>query len=412
VAGADGSNERLVFSASTDRPPYLFANGPAGSVAAPAWSPEGARIAFRAEEGTVPGSGKQFVVLVNVADGTADWRALPAPLAGGGTVSWLSPNALVLIQGTGPQAAKQLWRMSVPDGQLTRLTNDLSDYSGISLTADRASLVTARVDRRVGVWVADAKGGNLREVAPMQTESGAFRAQLAWVATRVAFTRGSGIWAVEAGGGTPVELVANGLGPSGSKDGKTMVYSSLGANGSDIGIRRLALESGSISHLDDRPTRVRLAPDASGYLLVSAVKQFMVWTPFGGGAARELNKEFVPGGAFDVSRDGTRAVWAGPRAAVAYFYCDLPACATVKTVAAAPRSLGVIRLVPDNSGVAFIDESGMNIWVQPFDGRPAYALTSFRDLTLQDFDWSHDGKHLAIMRSEGRQDIVMIKGLR
>src|SRR5688572_18887759 len=176
VADANGTNERLVFSASTDRPPYLFANGPAGSAAAPAWSPDGVRIAFRAEEGTVPGSGKQFVVLVNAADGTADWRALPAPLAGAGTVAWLSSNALVLSQGTGPQAAKQLWRMSVPDGQVTRLTNDLSDYSGISLTADRASLVTARVDRRVGVWVADAKGGNLREVAPMQAESAAFRA--------------------------------------------------------------------------------------------------------------------------------------------------------------------------------------------------------------------------------------------
>src|SRR6185369_9100240 len=130
-----------------------------------------------------------------------------------------------------------------------------------------------------------------------------------------------------------------------------------------------------------RPTRVRLWPDASGYLTLSAIKQFMVWTPLDGGAARELNKAFIPGGAFDVSRDGRRAVWAGPQAAVSYYYCDLPACASVTTLPAAPRALGVIRLTPDNLGVAFIDESKTNIWLQPFDGRPAYALTSFRDLT-------------------------------
>ena len=412
VADADGTNQRQAAVIGIERTPYAISNGAIGSVAAPAWSPDGARIAFRAEEGTLVGSGQPFVVLVNVADGTADWRSLPAPLAGAGTVAWLSSNTLVLSQGTGPQAPKQLWRMGVLDGNLTRLTNDLSDYSGMSLAADRTSLVTARVDRRVGVWAADAAGRTPVEVAPKRTESAAFRAHLGWVGTRVAFTRGAGIWAVELAGGSPVELVANGVAPSGDASGKTMVYASMGGNGSEVGLMRMTFDGGPHSRLDDRPSRVRLAPDASGYLSASAAMQFMVWTPLNGGPARDLNQVFVPGQAFDVSRDGIRVAWAAARAEVSYFYCDLPACANVKSVAASPRALGVIRITPDNTGVAFIDESRVNVWVQPFDGRPAHALTSFRDLTVQDFDWSHDGKHLAIMRSEGRQDIVMVKGLR
>jgi hypothetical protein len=302
--------------------------------------------------------------------------------------------------------------MTVPGGQLTRLTNDLSDYSAISLAVDRTSLVTARIDRRVGVWMADSNGANLREVVPMRTESAVFRAQLGWVGTRLAFTRGSGIWAIEAAGGAPVELVAEGLSPSGSANGKTMLYSSMGTNGSDTGIRQLSLDTGTISRLEDRPTRARLAPDVSGYLAISATKQTMVWTPLGGGPARELNQEFVPGQAFDVSRDGKRAVWTSPTADVTYSYCELPACTTVKSLKASRRALGVIRLTPDNTGVAYIDESRQNIWLQPLDGRPAFPLTSFRDMAVQDFDWSYDGKLLAIMRSETRQDIVMIKGLR
>ncbi|MND00823.1 hypothetical protein D3C83_195650 [compost metagenome] len=50
--------------------------------------------------------------------------------------------------------------------------------------------------------------------------------------------------------------------------------------------------------------------------------------------------------------------------------------------------------------------------VQPIDGRPAYALTSFTDMIVNDFDWSYDGKRLAIVRSDIRQDIVLLKGLR
>ena len=36
---------------------------------------------------------------------------------------------------------------------VTRMTNDLSDYEGVSVTADRDRLVTARRDTRVGVWI-------------------------------------------------------------------------------------------------------------------------------------------------------------------------------------------------------------------------------------------------------------------
>ena len=90
--------------------------------------------------------------------------------------------------------------------------------------------------------------------------------------------------------------------------------------------------------------------------------------------------------------------------------CDLPACKTPRNVEA-PRSTPV-RWMPDDRGVAYIDATQSNLWVQPFDGKPPYQLTHFTDRIIEHFAWSHDGKRLAIARTTTTNDIVLFKGLR
>jgi hypothetical protein len=68
--------------------------------------------------------------------------------------------------------------------------------------------------------------------------------------------------------------------------------------------------------------------------------------------------------------------------------------------------------MPDDSGVAYIDATQSNLWVQPFDGNPPHQLTHFTDRIIEDFAWSHDGKRLAIARTTTTNDIVLFKGLR
>jgi Tol biopolymer transport system component len=52
-----------------------------------------------------------------------------------------------------------------------------------------------------------------------------------------------------------------------------------------------------------------------------------------------------------------------------------------------------------------------NIWVQPLDGRAAVRLTQFAedDQTIRDFEWSPDGKRLAISRRTTEWDIVLFQ---
>jgi serine/threonine protein kinase len=159
VADGDGSHERVL---ATRRLPAVFTRGQVH----PTWSPDGRRIALLGEDSSRGLTTKQLVV-VDVASGVEQVVPLPLSSVAPGTgLAWLDPGSLVVSRAAEAGAPTQLWRLSYPEGQLSRLTNDLSDYVGVSLTADRDSFVTKRSDTRVSVWVGDGSGTIGADVVP------------------------------------------------------------------------------------------------------------------------------------------------------------------------------------------------------------------------------------------------------
>jgi len=51
-----------------------------------------------------------------------------------------------------------------------------------------------------------------------------------------------------------------------------------------------------------------------------------------------------------------------------------------------------------------------NIWVRPLDGGPERQLTNFRSEQMFRFDWSRDGKDLAVTRGGMMKDVILISG--
>jgi Tol biopolymer transport system component len=68
--------------------------------------------------------------------------------------------------------------------------------------------------------------------------------------------------------------------------------------------------------------------------------------------------------------------------------------------------------VPGGWGLAYVDSRGgvSNIWVQPLDGSPPLQLSDFKDERIDSFDWSPDGRYLAVVRSIETSDVVLIEG--
>jgi Tol biopolymer transport system component len=105
-----------------------------------------------------------------------------------------------------------------------------------------------------------------------------------------------------------------------------------------------------------------------------------------------------------------RIVFVGPDSNVRYF--DLDPSLKVVFHNPGPPSSSAFHFSPDGKFLAFVvEDHGMdNIWLQPIDGSKGRKLTDFKGTdNIQDFRWSPDGKHLALLRYNTVSDVILLR---
>src|SRR5439155_13403016 len=266
VADEDGRGERTL---ATRRLPLQFlsiANGPVPHSSAPAWTPDGRAIAGCGTSG----ANSDIVVVdattgatrtVHIAGGTA--RALLA-------VAWMDGDSLIVNGRLGAATMlTQLWRVASADGRASRLTNDLSDYAGVSVSVARDTLATTRVVERASIWIGDGDARNGGEVASTDDH---WPRDVVWASTRLLYrTAVSGemtLAAVDPRSGVSERIPVNVGNSRGSvavtSDGQTVVF-----GGSD-GLWRVAIDGrGATRVVDDSILAVYLTADDRTILFLS-----------------------------------------------------------------------------------------------------------------------------------------------
>jgi len=70
-----------------------------------------------------------------------------------------------------------------------------------------------------------------------------------------------------------------------------------------------------------------------------------------------------------------------------------------------------ILFTSDGLGIIYPIRNGQtdNLWLQHLDGSPGKQLTDFKSEYIRDFDYSYDGKQLAIIRGHREADVVLIR---
>jgi serine/threonine protein kinase/Tol biopolymer transport system component len=144
VANADGSDENVIFR---------HAAGMEGLDCDPSWSASGDLIAVSAVE-----LGKNTIgsILVLTPQGKLVKKfALPMFVR---AVAWLPDSSGLFFLGAEKSTGvrPQIWFQPYPEGEPFKISNDLSRYTSLSITADGKSFVTAQQRPQATIYVGDS----------------------------------------------------------------------------------------------------------------------------------------------------------------------------------------------------------------------------------------------------------------
>src|SRR5262249_43747009 len=415
IVSADGTGEQKL---ATRTFPDFFLPGAA-------WSPDGKTIAC--EMGGFTGGYYRSVAVVQVADGTQ------RPLT---PHRWLNLERVArLTDGRGvittaqeqPGGPYQIWRIAYPEGEFHTITNDLSTYHNVSLTADSSVLVAVLSDQTSNIWVAPTRDWTGVRQLTSGKDNGGLSGGTTWTPDgRIVYRSLAGgnpdVWITDADGRNQKQLTDDASyeeSLSVTPDGRHVVFDSVRSGA--IQLWRIDIDGSTLKQL---PTgrgawQPICSPDGQWVLYTTfGAGGFSIWKiPIDGGEPVAVTDKYAFHPAF--SPDGKL---------VACYFLDQQARLTkvallpseggdpVKLfdlpqgVILAPPFVHPVRWTYDGRALTYIVTRGLvsNIWLQPVDGGAPRQLTDFKTDRIFSFDWSRDGHWLALSRGTVDSDVILI----
>jgi Tol biopolymer transport system component len=332
-----------------------------------------------------------------------------------GHLAWLRDGSgLIMVAKQQASDPSQVWHLSYSTGEVRRITNDLNNYVGVSLTRDNPpAVVTIRSNVLSSIVVAPDES-NVKDI-PVSSVDGVVG--ISWTPEeKIVYTSrlkgDQDIYIMDQDGSNRKQLTADARDnnwPSVSPDGRYIVFMSNRAGANSIW--RMDIDGNNPKQLTSGGDArwPRCAPDSRWVVYASIGK---------------------PNGLFKISIDGGDPVQLTdktPRSPaispdgklIATDYHEDPEAK--KTAIYSSEGRGPLKILnfsnlvcwtPDGRSLTYIDRQGIpnNIVSQPNEGGLPRQLTHFKDGQIVDFDWSRGGK-LACSRKVVTADAVIINDL-
>ena len=409
TANVDGSGEQAIATRKL----------PDGYNGTPAWSPDGKNIAVAVDKWA---GGVHADIVVVPAGGGKETAVGSTRWLGVGQLAWVPDGSALLMDGADQDSffSGQLYEVSYPDGKVRRLTNDLNNYGGVSLTENGGALVTVQSDTPSSLWVApEGKAESARQIS---TGVGSYDGTLGanWMPDgKLVFTSYAAgqihLWIMAADGGGRKQVTTDGhynFFPTVSRDGKYIVYSSN--RGGNFNIWRMDADGSNARQLTkgDVEWLPTISPDGKWVVFDSrAGKEQILKVPIDGGDAVPVTPHL--GHAPVISPDGKWiAFHMWDDAAKKYHQAVMPfeGGEPVKQF----DHLGDPTWTNDSKGLIYRENTNgvHNLWVQPLDGGKPKQLTNFSSDQIAFWSWTHDGKKLLVVRTSTTSDAILLSNYR
>jgi Tol biopolymer transport system component/DNA-binding winged helix-turn-helix (wHTH) protein len=384
------------------------------------WSPDGSRIAICGAK-FISGKAHYELIEVAVADGTE--RNIPIPDWNyADDVAWLSDGSALLVVARETETSPwQIWRVTYPNGEVRRVTNDTNSYDDLSLSADSRMLITKQRLGNLNLWVApfdnthDPKQITFGNAASDGLYGLAFTSedQIVYATPR---SGNLDLWQTNIDGTNQRQLTRNNGEFNGTpritSDGRYVVFVSSRSGRRQIW--RMDIDGGNPQQLTNARSADSPQPSPDGkwiYFNIYEEQKFVIARKATSGEESSIVKE---------SRDYLTLLAISPNGkflAVAFY--DKASQQPWKTGVMSLESGEMVKVfeqpiyklegwTPDSAALICVLDDQSNIWLLPIKDGPSRQLTHFKNGQIQNFAVSPDFKQIALSRGNPSTEAILI----
>jgi Tol biopolymer transport system component len=418
-ASTDGSDEKTVQTAPKELwQPYL------------AYSPDSRQVASGLY---LPGNALGGLELL-AADGSKARHLasfddkLPYELA------W-SPDGHEIYLSYQPKGANylhyQIGWVSASDGEFHPITRDTNTYRTVSISADGKTLATVQTKATQNVYVIPGAGTEDSQPAPLSASQAPNTYMVQWTADgNLLLTDGPRLWKVTPDGKSSTQILSDpnafAITPNTCGDRYIVFTWYFHGGGNSASTWRVNADGSNPVQISSgkRDVMATCSPDQKWVYYWDVTTYQLHRAPLEGTGKSELvphSADFQGRGVsrqMQISADGKSLAYIvqlindqTKQSTQKVAMLNLDGTSPPKLLDVNPKLSSGVQFTPDGKSIAYaVRDNGVdNLWVQPLDGSPSRQITNFKSEQISMFDWSPDGKSLALRRIHNESDVVLLQ---